>query len=62
MFVLFMGDECSVCHSEIPPLAKTIKALRSGHGALARLARVSWLFVGDAGFPQVRGTDETGAL
>ena len=26
------------------------------------LARVSWLFVGDAGFPQVRGTDETGAL
>ena len=33
-----MGDECSVCHSEIPPLAKTIKALRSGHGALARLA------------------------
>ena len=36
--VLFMGDWCSVCHSEIPPLAAKIKALRSGHGALARLA------------------------
>jgi peroxiredoxin len=36
--ILFMGDWCSVCHSEIPPLAAKIKALRSGHGALARLA------------------------
>jgi thiol-disulfide isomerase/thioredoxin len=36
--VLFMGDWCSVCHSEIPPLAAKIKALRSGHGALGRLA------------------------
>jgi len=33
-----MGDWCSVCHSEIPPLAAKIKALRSGHGSLARLA------------------------
>jgi thiol-disulfide isomerase/thioredoxin len=36
--VLFMGDWCSVCHSEIPPLAAKIKSLRSGHGSLARLA------------------------
>jgi peroxiredoxin len=36
--VLFMGDWCSVCHSEIPPLAAKIKALRSGHTALGRLA------------------------
>jgi peroxiredoxin len=36
--VLFMGDWCSLCHSEIPPLAAKIKALRSGHTALGRLA------------------------
>jgi peroxiredoxin len=36
--VLFMGDWCSICHSEIPPLAAKIKSLRSGHGSLARLA------------------------
>ncbi len=36
--VLFMGDWCSVCHSEIPPLAAKVKALRSAHSALGRLA------------------------
>jgi peroxiredoxin len=36
--VLFMGDWCTVCHSEIPPLAAKITALRSGRGALGRLA------------------------
>jgi thiol-disulfide isomerase/thioredoxin len=36
--VLFMGDWCTICHSEIPPLAAKVSALRSGHGALSRLA------------------------
>jgi thiol-disulfide isomerase/thioredoxin len=36
--VLFMGDWCTICHSEIPPLAAKISALRSEHGALGRLA------------------------
>jgi thiol-disulfide isomerase/thioredoxin len=36
--VLFMGDWCTICHSEIPPLAARIAALRSGHGPLGRLA------------------------
>jgi peroxiredoxin len=38
MVVLFMGDWCSVCHSEIPPLAAKIKELHSAHSALGRLA------------------------
>jgi thiol-disulfide isomerase/thioredoxin len=38
--LLFMGDWCTVCHSEIPPLAAKIKALHSGHGALSHLAVV----------------------
>jgi peroxiredoxin len=33
-----MGDWCSVCHSEIPPLAAKIKTLQNGHGALSKLA------------------------
>ena len=33
-----MGDWCTICHSEIPPLAAKIDALRSGHSALGRLA------------------------
>ena len=36
--LLFMGDWCSVCHSEIPPLAAKIKTLQNGHGALSKLA------------------------
>ena len=36
--VLFMGDWCTICHSEIPPLEAKITALRSGHSALGRLA------------------------
>jgi len=36
--VLFMGDWCTICHSEIPPLAAEIKALRSDGSALGRLA------------------------
>jgi hypothetical protein len=36
--VLFMGDWCTICHTEIPRLAAKITALRSGHGALGRLA------------------------
>jgi thiol-disulfide isomerase/thioredoxin len=36
--VLFMGDWCTICHSEIPPLAAKIKALRAGHSALGSLA------------------------
>jgi thiol-disulfide isomerase/thioredoxin len=35
--VLFMGDWCTICHSEIPPLAAKITALRSGRGALGHL-------------------------
>jgi thiol-disulfide isomerase/thioredoxin len=38
MVVLFMGDWCTICHSEIPPLAAKIKVLQSGHSALAHLA------------------------
>jgi thiol-disulfide isomerase/thioredoxin len=36
--VLFMGDWCTICHSEMPPLAAKIKVLRAGHGALSHLA------------------------
>ncbi len=36
--VLFMGDWCTICHSEIPPLAAKIAELRSGHSALGHLA------------------------
>jgi thiol-disulfide isomerase/thioredoxin len=36
--LLFMGDWCTICHSEIPPLAAKIKALRSQQSALGRLA------------------------
>jgi peroxiredoxin len=36
--LLFMGDWCSICHSEIPPIAARITALRSEHGPLGRLA------------------------
>jgi peroxiredoxin len=36
--VLFMGDWCSLCHSELPPLAAKIRALQHGHGALSKLA------------------------
>ncbi len=38
--LLFMGDWCTVCHSEIPPLAAKVKELRSGHSALRHLAVV----------------------
>jgi hypothetical protein len=38
MVVLFMGDWCTICHSEIPPLAAKIKELKSAHGALGHLA------------------------
>ena len=37
MVVLFMGDWCTICHSEIPPLAARIKAQRSDHSALGHL-------------------------
>jgi thiol-disulfide isomerase/thioredoxin len=36
--VLFMGDWCTICHSEIPALATKIKELRSGRSALRHLA------------------------
>jgi peroxiredoxin len=36
--VLFMGDWCSICHSEIPPIAARITVLRSEHSPLGRLA------------------------
>jgi peroxiredoxin len=36
--VLFMGDWCTICHTEIPPLAARITALQSERGALGRLA------------------------
>jgi thiol-disulfide isomerase/thioredoxin len=38
--LLFMGDWCTICHSEIPPLAARIKELHAGHGALSHLAVV----------------------
>ena len=38
MVVLFMGDWCTICHSEIPPLAAKIKELQAAHSALGRLA------------------------
>jgi peroxiredoxin len=38
--LLFMGDWCAVCHSEIPQLAAKIKELHSGQGALSHLAVV----------------------
>ena len=38
MVVFFMGDWCTICHSEIPPLAAKVKELRSEHGALGHLA------------------------
>ncbi len=37
MVVLFMGDWCTICHSEIPPIAAKIKKLRSRHSALGHL-------------------------
>jgi thiol-disulfide isomerase/thioredoxin len=36
--VLFMGDWCSICHSEIPPLAAKVEALHSGHSDLDHLS------------------------
>jgi len=36
--LLFMGDWCTICHSEIPPLAAKIAELRSGRSALGHLA------------------------
>jgi thiol-disulfide isomerase/thioredoxin len=38
MVVLFMGDWCTICHSEIPPIAAKVKELRSGRSALGHLA------------------------
>jgi peroxiredoxin len=38
--VLFMGDWCTVCHSELPPLASKVKVLQAGHGALGRVTVV----------------------
>ncbi|HEY1652237.1 MAG TPA: TlpA disulfide reductase family protein [Acidimicrobiales bacterium] len=35
--VLFMGDWCTICHSEVPRLAAKITALRSEDNALRRL-------------------------
>ena len=37
MVVLFMGDWCTICHSELPPLAAKIKALHAGSGVLSKL-------------------------
>jgi AhpC/TSA family len=36
--VLFMGDWCTICHSELPPLAAKIRALQERPGRLSRLA------------------------
>jgi peroxiredoxin len=38
--LLFMGDWCTICHTEIPPLAAKVDELRSGGGTLSRLAVV----------------------
>ena len=38
MVVLFMGDWCTICHSEIPPLAAKIKELQARHSSLGHLA------------------------
>jgi peroxiredoxin len=38
--LLFMGDWCTVCHSEMPPLAAKVRELRSARGALSHLAVV----------------------
>jgi peroxiredoxin len=38
LVVLFMGDWCTVCHTELPPLAAKIDALRSGRDDLRQLA------------------------
>jgi thiol-disulfide isomerase/thioredoxin len=38
MVVLFMGDWCTICHSEVPRIAAKIKELRSDHSALGHLA------------------------
>jgi peroxiredoxin len=38
VILLFMGDWCTICHSEIPPLAAKIAELRSGRSALGHLA------------------------
>ena len=37
MVVLFMGDWCTICHSELPPLAAKIRSLQEGHGGLSQL-------------------------
>jgi thiol-disulfide isomerase/thioredoxin len=39
--VLFMGDWCTICHHEIPPLAAAIKQLRSAHSALSHIAVIA---------------------
>jgi thiol-disulfide isomerase/thioredoxin len=36
--VLFMGDWCTICHTEVPLLAAKIKELRAEGGALGHLA------------------------
>jgi thiol-disulfide isomerase/thioredoxin len=36
--LLFMGDWCTVCHGEIPPLAAKVKQLRADRGTLSQLA------------------------
>jgi hypothetical protein len=38
MVVLFMGDWCTICHREIPPIAAKVKELQSRHSALGHLA------------------------
>jgi peroxiredoxin len=36
--LLFFGSWCSVCHSELPPLAATVRKQQQAHGALSRIA------------------------
>jgi peroxiredoxin len=37
MVILFFGRWCSICHSELPPLANVVRRQASGGGALSRV-------------------------
>lgn len=36
--LLFFGNWCSVCHTDIPPLAAAVRAQRAAHGPLSKIA------------------------
>jgi peroxiredoxin len=37
MVILFFGRWCGICHTELPPLAATVRTQASGGGALSRI-------------------------